>query len=275
MKELIATLAAAAMKMPSLAKTSRNQYGGFSYAPIDEYYAVVSPALHELGVIWTVSERAPPDLIQQGFIFHFRCTFWKDEARLDVDMSVPMPWQGAQTAGAAQSYAAKCFLRGTLALVTGEPDADATDSKSFEPGAVPAPRQKSLDVVNMAGSGHPTGGVPSTSAGPPAAVPSAAGVRDSSQEVSMGEMQPILQDWYEGNLPVLINPERDPSFPWALARDIMVQGVAHVTGVDKITGWWRANIAVMDQMKEFDTESHKAVVKAFETRRSELTKVKK
>ena len=48
-----------------------------------------------------------------------------------------------------------------------------------------------------------------------------------------------------------------------------------VEPAERVSDWWRENIAVMDQMKEYDPDSHKIVVKAFEDRRHQLIKESK
>src|SRR3990167_7206921 len=124
MKNLIQAMVDAAQEMPSLAKTAVNHFGGFSYVPIDTYYQQISPVLYRHGLVWTISEGRPPTILdKKAMIFHYRCDMMHVSGEhLGIEISIPHPIQGAQTAGSAMSYAAKCLLRSTFSLVTGEPD---------------------------------------------------------------------------------------------------------------------------------------------------------
>jgi len=88
----------------------------------------------------------------------------------------------------------------------------------------------------------------------------------------MEDIAPILKEWYEGNLPVMIDPGGDPAYPWDLARDIFLDNISYITDAKRLTGWWRANITVMEQMKIADPATHKVVVEAFEKCRNNLVK---
>jgi hypothetical protein len=285
---LILAIAKTAEEIQPLAKTQFNPHAKYKYVGIDDFYAVVAPIARANGLIWTISETAPPDIIPGDkhpiLVFHYVVTLFiadggvgaRDDSlgqpeHVAMNISIPHPWQGPQTAGSASSYAIKTVLRAVFSVQTGEADADATD-QSFAPSPTGAKSEGPFAVTGKAPV--PVGAVtsPSASTPPAAGPPAAAGVRG---DVTMGEMEPIFKGWFDGNLPVLLDPKGDQSYPWDLARDILMQNVKYVGPAEKVSAWWRENIAVMDQMKEYDPDSHKAVVKAFEDRRHTLIKESK
>ena len=190
-----------------------------------------------------------------------------------MKISVPHGWQGAQTAGSASSYAVKTVLRAVFAVQTGEADADsaATDFAPRSPsGAKSDPFAVTAATVAVPPDVSPTSVPPA-----PHILPGAAGGRDSSISVLLEELEPICKGWTDYKLPILVDPEHNQHFPWGLARDVLIQHVKFVEPAERVSDWWRENIAVMDQMKEYDPDSHKIVVKAFEDRRHQLIKESK
>jgi hypothetical protein len=129
------TIAAAIVKtmreIPRLAKTERNAFAKYDYASVDDFYRHVVPVALANGLFWNVREVervAGPSNIT--FTYAFDLMHESGAAIPSYStMTILHPIQGAQTAGSAASYADKVFCRTTFKVVTGEPDADATDPR--------------------------------------------------------------------------------------------------------------------------------------------------
>lgn len=149
---LIQKLVTISRECPSLKKDERNDHGKFNFVSIDEYYESVASVALKHGVFWlsTVTKVEPDGDI---LWFHYEYTIFDGgNGKLGpVVVVVPHPWQKAQTAGSAQSYADKVFMRQVFKVVTGEPDADAMlDNSPSRRGArttSPPAAQAPLKVV--------------------------------------------------------------------------------------------------------------------------------
>jgi len=267
---LVQAVIEAANEMPSLAKTSFNQHANYSYASIDDFYQVISPIMRKHGLTMLVSETAPAALLtDKVMLFSFSIELLHySGGRYCVGMSVPHHLQGAQTAGSAQSYAVKCFLRSTFGLATGEADADAYGND----GQSPPTHAVAYTHTSSPGSIQPQPGVVlrlnvAPQETPPSA-PSLGG--DSSEGVTEGELQTILHHREQDNLPVLIEPD-GPGYPWGLAHDVFLHFLPHVHDVKRMMEWWRLNMSVMDAMKIAEPAMHKSVKERFEDRRRQIS----
>lgn len=276
MKELVKAIVTAARAMPVLAKTDTNQYGGFSYVPIDRYYEVVAPVLFDHGLAFSVGEIEKPDLLGAGkgatVVFHYECVLMHISGEsIRSRISIPHPWQGAQTSGSAMSYAAKCFLRSTFALVTGEQDADASDPRTAipRPTSPPAERTGASLQPPQAGPTRPPAG---QSPQPAGGIATHSG--EDHPEVTQGDMEPLLDHYFDYNLPVLIDPGNDENFPWALARDIFCSIAPYVSDYPRLAEWYRLNIRVVEGMKVGDPASYEIIKGIFEERRKALLRQK-
>lgn len=143
-------LVKASTEMPALNKADENKHGGFRYVSIDNYYETVARIALKHGFTWKIRETESgvipigTKLDRNGHetaIFAVRSAYTFDVMHAPsgtvwgnyFSCSIVHPLQGAQTAGSAMSYADKLFMRTTFHVVTGEQDADATDSRAFEP----------------------------------------------------------------------------------------------------------------------------------------------
>jgi hypothetical protein len=271
LKNLVQAMVTAASAMPVLAKTDTNQYGGYAYVPIDRYYALVAPVLFANGLAFSIGEFDKPDLVGSGkgatAVFHYECVLLHVSGEsLRSRVSIPHPWQGAQTSGSAMSYAAKCFLRSTFALVTGEQDADATDPRLE--AQEKAPRQRSPAEVVGASVPQPQAGPASPPAGSPP--PAGGALSGPLPELTQGELNPILDHYFDGNLPILIDPGNDAQFPWTLARDVFHSFAPLIEEYPRFAEWCRLNIRVIEGMKQADPDSYAQVKRIFEERRKAL-----
>lgn len=137
MDAIATALLAASTEMPTLAKAARNQHSDYSYVPIDDFYRVVPQIARKYGLTWRIRETAwsHAEIGKHGaiaFTYHFDVIHVSGTILVDyASFTIVHPVQGAQTSGSAASYAEKLFMRTTFKLVTGEPDADSTDSGAF------------------------------------------------------------------------------------------------------------------------------------------------
>lgn len=146
----------AASAMPSLRKGDKNAHGGYNYVSIDDYFEQAGSVVHTHGLSWSIRE-VSSETVQVGekMVGGRATPTWGLKVKYEVDLyhvsgvmldtifstTILHPLQGAQTAGSAMSYAAKLFLRNTFGIVTGEQDADASDTNAFDMGGEnPAPK---------------------------------------------------------------------------------------------------------------------------------------
>lgn len=135
-RELNQSLVAASLAMPSLKKTDRNSFGGYNFVSIDDFHEYVAKVALDHGITWKMRETGHallPGRDKDAILFEyaFDVCHGDEEYKDFANFSVPHPLQGAQTSGSAASYAIKLFLRTTFHVVTGEADADATDSSAL------------------------------------------------------------------------------------------------------------------------------------------------
>ena len=124
-------LVSTTLSIPSLKKADYNKHGNYAFVSIDKFYEAVGAIAAKNGIAWTVREESvgeiqyvgpkqnpvvrftfAADVYFGGMIYN---DFWKG--------SIIHPYQGAQTAGSALSYADKIFMRTTFKVQTGEGDA--------------------------------------------------------------------------------------------------------------------------------------------------------
>lgn len=132
--ELTKAVASVMQDVKRIAKDDRNQHGGYNYTSIDDIKDGLRPLLakHGLEVRTNEVEYALETLkTKTGESVSARITFElklrhvsgaEDEPERTT---VTLPHTGAQTTGAAKSYAIKEWLKGRFLVSTGETDADA------------------------------------------------------------------------------------------------------------------------------------------------------
>jgi hypothetical protein len=133
-------IVAAARAMPSLVKGDRNAHGKYNYVPIDDYYKDAASVALQHGLTWRIREvsseiRMAPSSGKDAFRVTYSFAVMHEDGDVIEDffrVTILHPLQGAQTAGSAMSYADKLFMRTTFHIVTGEQDADASDSGVFD-----------------------------------------------------------------------------------------------------------------------------------------------
>lgn len=132
--ELTKAVAAVMKDVKRIAKDDKNQHGGYKYTSIDDIKDSLRPMLakHGLEVRTTEVEYALETLkTKSGDSVSARITFelkLRHESGAEDEperTTVTLPHTGAQTTGAAKSYAIKEWLKGRFLVSTGETDADA------------------------------------------------------------------------------------------------------------------------------------------------------
>lgn len=134
-----------------LGKAARNADAGFSFVSIDDYYDQVASAALEHGIWWVTREtQCVPAGFESdgGYMISYAVDLYDcppDDEGIDFPdfwrVTIPHPEQGAQTAGAAASYAEKLFMRILFKIPSGEPDSDHFAKRSTAPprrGPTPA-----------------------------------------------------------------------------------------------------------------------------------------
>lgn len=160
--KMIQKILATREEVGSLKKNDRNgDIGGFAFVSIDDYYDKVATAAHANGLYWTISQEEL-DVSESGAMFlRYVVDLYDYEEETVFERgwtaTIPHPNQGAQTAGAAQSYADKGYMRALFKLVTGEPDSDKLAKKSQRDAPPPRlpkkqPEMRLEDAVATAGS---------------------------------------------------------------------------------------------------------------------------
>jgi hypothetical protein len=137
-----------------LKKGDKNDHGKYAYVSVDDVKDHVRPLLAAQGLIVSVSETAFDMIGVEGRngittsarisyaiqIRHVSGEFLPSDA-----ITIVLPFTGAQTAGAARSYAVKEWMKSTLLVSTGEKDAivGGVDADAYEQQDYTAPVKKS------------------------------------------------------------------------------------------------------------------------------------
>lgn len=136
-----ARIAAVMAGIKRLEKSERNKHGGYNFVSVDNVKDQIRPLLASNGLFLSVSETdfqiSEIPNSKGGMTTTARITFCitlSDGAEHRSDnITVMLPYTGAQTAGAARSYAVKEWAKGTLLVSTGE-DVDADHSPQDDYG---------------------------------------------------------------------------------------------------------------------------------------------
>lgn len=134
-------IAAVMAGIKRLEKSERNKHGGYNFVSVDSVKDQIRPLLSSNGLFLSVNETdfqiSEVPNSKGGMTTTARITFCitlsdGNESRSD-NITVMLPYTGAQTSGAARSYAVKEWAKGTLLVSTGE-DADADHSPQDDYG---------------------------------------------------------------------------------------------------------------------------------------------
>jgi hypothetical protein len=125
-------VAAVISEIHRLKKDDKNQHGGYAYVSVDDVKDHVRPILAKHGLSLSVTEQSFELVSVQGkngttssALIRYAMTLrHSDGSANEPDIiTICLPYTGAQTAGAARSYAVKEWAKGSLLVSTGEKDA--------------------------------------------------------------------------------------------------------------------------------------------------------
>lgn len=148
-----------------LAKDENNDYAGYKFAGIEKFLQNVSPICAECGLIISMSE--------EGFqfsnsadgkpwaIYSYEFTLGHKDGDVwdkPLKRTVAIQYLGPQTAGSAQSYALKAFMRSQFLISTGEND-DADFTRPIDENDQRGIANAAEGVQNAQAGGSPYEGV--------------------------------------------------------------------------------------------------------------------
>ena len=142
-KEISAAVAAAIKEVIILGKGDRNTHGNYAFASIDKFLEMVNPICGNHGLFPVISckdvdyyeGRTKSGTSMWGrYSFEITLTHMSGETLAPQTITVPVQITGAQSSGAAQSYALKQYFRGIFMIPTGDKDdPDFNKPVEFEP----------------------------------------------------------------------------------------------------------------------------------------------
>lgn len=123
----------------TLGYDERNEHGKYNYVSADKFYVSIRPLLNEAGLIIVADLEDMEVISKGGDKFSLKCLYGFYFVHRDggpwfgpFRRGVVVPYTGAQSSGAADTYAEKQFLRSVFKVATGDADADA-DGFSTKP----------------------------------------------------------------------------------------------------------------------------------------------
>jgi hypothetical protein len=137
-----------------LKKDDKNQHGGYSYVSVDDVKDHVRPLLAKNSLHFSITE-VSYDLIgvagktgttsSAKIAYEIRLRHVSGEEMPPEFITIVLPYTGAQTAGAARSYAVKEWMKSTLLVSTGEKDfiTGGADADAYAQQDYTAPVEKS------------------------------------------------------------------------------------------------------------------------------------
>jgi len=137
----------------SLKKAERNNHGSYNYVSVDSFKDLVRPLMAKHGLSMAVSETAfelVPIQGRNGQTMNAKITYscqLRHESGAEDEpeyATIVLPLTGAQTAGAAKSYAIKEYLKGRFLVSTGDKDVivGGADADAYAPQDFTAPTPK-------------------------------------------------------------------------------------------------------------------------------------
>lgn len=144
----------------SLKKDEKNNHGSYNYVSVDSFKNLVRPLMAKHGLSLAMTEVAyalEPIQGRNGVTMNARITY---EFRLRHDSgaeddpertTITLPLTGAQTSGAAKSYAIKEYLKGRFLVSTGDKDViiGGADADAYAPQDYSAPPQDNARPSEM------------------------------------------------------------------------------------------------------------------------------
>jgi hypothetical protein len=133
-----------------LKKDDKNQHGGYAYVSVDDVKDHVRPLLAKNSLHFSITEVSYELVGVAGksgttssakIAYEVRLRHVSGEEMPPEFITIVLPYTGAQTAGAARSYAVKEWMKSTLLVSTGEKDAivGGADADAYEQQDYTAP----------------------------------------------------------------------------------------------------------------------------------------
>lgn len=138
--KLNAAIAAVMAEIERLEKADSNQFGKYKYTSVDDFKDALRPLLAKHGLIFSFTEHCPVETIESHkktaggndatliakYVFSFVLRHVEGEEAPPELSTVMLPYTGAQTSGAARSYAIKEWGKSRFMMSSGDlDDADA------------------------------------------------------------------------------------------------------------------------------------------------------
>lgn len=153
-------VAAVMAEVHSLKKDEKNNHGSYNYVSVDSFKNLVRPLMAKHGLSMIMSETAfelVPIQNKNGVTMNAKITYAfqiRHESGAEDDpehATIVLPLTGAQTAGAAKSYAIKEYLKGRFLVSTGDKDLieGGADADAYKPQDYTAPKVTPHDEPQM------------------------------------------------------------------------------------------------------------------------------
>ncbi len=308
-QSIVDALDKAANAMPALVKLETNEYASYRYVSIDRYYEVVREIALKAGLWWALRETefAETKFNQEGkptmvtFYYSVDLFALKDGAYVKAydGITVPHPWQGAQTSGAARSYADKTFMRTLFKVVTGEPDSDAfsqsVDDKpdaelagmlGDEPATPDTPAADDLDLDSLKDDKTDATEAAAAAVAAVTATTTTDPV-DQILEAGKQEAQRTDPELAEDMKLVMVGRAADGGYPIFKDADALAEiekqdrAIITVTEVfksfvtlckdgDSLRNFWKENSSAIDYVKETSSEHYDIIKEVFISRSNTL-----
>ncbi len=153
--ELTKAVCAVMSELQRVAKGDENKHGGYKYASVDDMKDGLRPLLAKHGLEvritesgWSIEQLTTKSGTQVAARFVFDITLRHISGAQDEPerTTVLLPHTGAQTTGAAKSYALKEWLKGRFLVSTGEQDeADSSAPQDYTAAEQP----KTIDAAQF------------------------------------------------------------------------------------------------------------------------------
>lgn len=213
--KLNAAIAAVMAKVKRLEKGDRNNFGKYAYTSVDDFKDAVRPLLAEAGITIHATEVGTVETIEltktddsgrqtksvvAKYVFSFTLEHNSGEKGSPEQSTVMLPYTGAQTTGAARSYAIKEWLKSRLLMSSG--DLDDADSHPQHNYSSKAPTPAKNGTHDLTGNPDVKGYKPPATSNSQAAQDARAAAeyfKKIEREISELKTEGDLDDWYALN----------------------------------------------------------------------------
>lgn len=146
--KLNAAIAAVMAEVKRLEKADENKFGHYNYTSVDDFKDALRPLLAKHGIILHMTEACDVATVEQErktvggkdaaliakYVFSITLEHVEGEIGKEEKITVMLPYTGAQTTGAARSYAVKEWGKSRFLMSSGDTD-DADTMKQEDYGA--------------------------------------------------------------------------------------------------------------------------------------------